>query len=193
MIIIKRRVTTTISEKHYDILKKHAKKYETQQKVLETALDLLEHGAFLNPVPTPLDEMWSRLGRDLKSSTVLLNKPLFEELARSAQEEKIHELLSITKPAEVIVNWYYQKPLKNCNLQEVMAGICLAMETGNWFNAITCLEYDTFFDLNINHSLSLKGSRIFTQYLEDLFEAYGVRVENKISDVNIHMRIFNGK
>lgn len=38
----KRRVSTTISIKHWELLKKYTEKYETQQKVLELALESLE-------------------------------------------------------------------------------------------------------------------------------------------------------
>ncbi len=38
----KHRVNTTISEKHWEILKKHTGKFETQQKVLESALQSFE-------------------------------------------------------------------------------------------------------------------------------------------------------
>ena len=43
------RISTTISQKHWELLKKHTEKFETQQKVLEHALESLENSSKQNP------------------------------------------------------------------------------------------------------------------------------------------------
>ncbi len=39
----KYRINTTVSSKHYGLLKKHAEKYASQQKTIEHALELLDN------------------------------------------------------------------------------------------------------------------------------------------------------
>jgi hypothetical protein len=51
-------IATTISEKHWELLQKHAKKYETQQKALELALEGLENNSNQLPELTLGQKFW---------------------------------------------------------------------------------------------------------------------------------------
>ncbi len=96
----KRRICTTISAKHWELLKKYAEKFETQQKALEFALESLEKcGRQIQPL-TPEEEQWMRAGREMKTVCVL-HKDLLKALLETADFEKIKEVVNNQKPAEL--------------------------------------------------------------------------------------------
>jgi hypothetical protein len=55
------RISTTISQRHWALLQKHAEKYETQQKALELALESLENSAKQSPVLSQEEKLWMSL------------------------------------------------------------------------------------------------------------------------------------
>ncbi|WP_230627865.1 hypothetical protein [Methanosarcina barkeri] len=54
----KHRIATTISEKHWILLKKYGEKFETQQKALELALECLENNSKQCPKLTIKQNIW---------------------------------------------------------------------------------------------------------------------------------------
>jgi len=46
------RISTTISQKHWELLKKQSEKFETQQKTIEFALESLENSSKQSPALT---------------------------------------------------------------------------------------------------------------------------------------------
>jgi hypothetical protein len=69
------RISTTISQKNWELLKKHTKKFETQQKVLELALEGLENSSKQNVTLTEEEKLWMRL-KWAKSVCILEKMPL---------------------------------------------------------------------------------------------------------------------
>ena len=186
----KHRVCTTISAKHWDILKKHTEKYETQQKALEFALESLEN-AKQNVVLSQEEELWMRIGRELKSNICVLHKNIFEELIESAGFDKNKEILTRFRPAEYIVVWYLQKPLKKCSLKEVIEGIVFT--TRNLDGLLDTINYTdeiSHYNLKITHTVSMKVSKLINLFFEDLFKAYGVKTESDISESSVFMKIY---
>ncbi len=189
----KHRVCTTISAKHWDILKKHTEKYETQQKALEFALESLENSK-QNVDLSQEEELWMRIGRELKSNICVLHKNIFEELIESVGFDKNKEILTRFRPAEYIVVWYLQKPLKKCSLKEVIEGIVFT--TRNLDGVLDTISYSddgNHYNLKITHTVSMKYSRLFNLFFEDLFEVYGVRTESEISKNSIFMKIYKNR
>lgn len=60
VILQNHRISTTISQKHWELLKKYAEKFETQQKALEHALESLENSSKQNPALTEEENLWMR-------------------------------------------------------------------------------------------------------------------------------------
>jgi hypothetical protein len=87
----KRRVCTTISAKHWELLKKYTAKYETQQKVLELALESLENNSKHITALSQEEEHWMRIGREAKSVACLIQKDGLKELLKTADIERIKE------------------------------------------------------------------------------------------------------
>jgi hypothetical protein len=69
------RISTTISQKHWELLKKHAEKFETQQKAIETALESLERISKQIPALTSEEKYWMRL-KKIKSLVIIEKKCL---------------------------------------------------------------------------------------------------------------------
>lgn len=187
----KHRVCTTISEKHWEILKKHTGKFETQQKALEFALENLENSKLQSPVQTPEDELWMRVGRDLKRVICILHKDFLFELVKNADFEKLSNIITRQNLIEYHVVWYYQKPLKELSLYEVVVGIVLTTRMANWLDAINYAEEKDHYILNGNHSVgSVEYSMIFKKFFETLFSTYGARMETDISGNSIFIKVF---
>ncbi len=186
----KHRVCTTISAKHWELLRKHTEKYETQQKALEFALESLENEK-QNVVLSQEEELWMRIGRELKSNICVLHKNIFEELIESVDFDKNKEILTGFKPAEYILVWYLQKPLKKCSLKEVIEGIVFTTRNlSGLFDTINYKDEISHYNLKITHTVSMKFSRLFNLFFEDLFKAYGVKTESEISENSIFMKIY---
>lgn len=184
----KHRVHTTISAKHWELLKRHTEKFETQQKVIEHALENLENGS-TNQKLSPEMHLWMRIGRDMTPIS-LLHRNFLEALFVTADIEKIEKITTVLKPGEYLVEWYYQKPLKNCSLKEVIDGIIFTTKRGNLFDTINYTEDGNCYSMKINHSLTIKGSRWFRIIFEDLFKAYGVKTESEFSETGVFIKIF---
>lgn len=188
----KRRVSTTISIKHWELLKKYTEKYETQQKVLELALESLEkEKEKQSSVLSPEEQVWLRM-REL-NVVCLLHKDLFRELSRTADVERFDKLLTKLRWAEYGVVVYNQKPLKECTLKEVMDGLVITIKAEKLLDEIKYTDDGNYYTLRVNHSVVCCGigySNSFKLFFEGLFEAYGAKTETKISENNLFMKIY---
>lgn len=184
------RISTTISSKHWEILKKHAKELETQQKVLEVALEKIESESSQEQI-SPKEYLWMRTGREMGSAISIIHKSLFEELIDTADCERLLKIYAKLKPAEFLVVWYYQRPLKKCTLKEVIEGIIATTKMGNWFESLNCRDNGNYYTLEVNHVLKMKGSKLFNKFFEDLFRAYGVETVSEMSETGFFIKINN--
>ncbi len=186
---MKHRINTTISSKHWEILKKYAAKYETQQKALEAAIDSLESG----------QKQGSELSRDQKTWMHILGLQtichiqidLMLELFRTADYERLSKLLTTLKLAEYVVVYYYQKPLKKCSLKEIMHGIVVATR---WLNLLISIEYvdnGDYYTLIATHRVkNIEYSKTFTLFFDILFESYGAKTEKHCSEHSFFINVY---
>lgn len=184
------RLCTTISIKHWELLKKHKEKYGTQQKVLELALENLEKNEKQSPMLSLEDQLWIRMCKELKM-ICYLHKDLFFELVKTADFERFAEKIIKLKLSEYQVVWYYQKPLKECSLKEVIDGIVITTKMGNWLDTINYTDDDHYYSLKVTHSGgSMNYSKGFKIFFESLFRAYGVKTQSEISENSLFMKVF---
>lgn len=185
----KRRISTTISAKHWELLKKYTEKFETQQKALEFALENVNNGSKQSQALSPEEEVWLRIYREQRSFICILARKVFEDLMDSADLERQLKLMAMINPGEWLVSWYYQKPLKKCSLKEVIDGTIFIIKIGNYFDSVACSEEFNCYTVGASHSLGMKGSKLFKMWFENLFEAYGVKTESEISVNGIFIKI----
>jgi len=185
----KHRINTTISAKHWEILKKHTENFETQQKVLEAALENLEKRSKQEHILSPEDQYWISAGGEMKSAC-LVHRDIFEVLIDTANLERIIEVINNQKPTEHLIARYYQKPLKKCSLKEVIDGLIFFIKVGNIPDVINCTDEGNYYILKVVHSLNIKFSKMLETFINSLFEAYGIKIENEISEKVLFIKIY---
>lgn len=175
--------------KHWELLKKYTENHETQQKVLELSLENLEKENQI-PMLTPEEQLWMRIGKELKV-ICYLHRDIFLELMKTADFERIAEIITKLKISEYQVVYYYQKPLKESSLKEVMDGIVITTKVANWLDTINYTDDGGYYTLKATHSAgSMDFSNLFKIYFETLFEAYGVRTHSEISENSFFVKVF---
>jgi hypothetical protein len=169
-------------------LTKHAEKFETQQKALERALECLENSSKHNPALNPEEELWMRL--KWANSLVIIEKTGFKLLLESAHNELLHDYFVRDKPIQCAIEFYFQRPLKECGLKEVMDGLVISSKVTNWFDTVNYTDDGNHYTLRMTHSLGSNASNLNIVAFESLFETYGVKTESTISPKTIFMKIF---
>ena len=175
----KNHLHTTLSDKHWKLLKKHAEKFNTHQKTLELALESLENGSDQTQVQSPEEQLILRL-MGIKS-TCFIHRDLFSEFIRTSDLPRIRELF---KDAPQIIEWYYQKPLKKLSLREIVDAIVIYFRAGNWVDSINYTDNNDHYYIKMLHSLNPKDSEISKILCESLCTAYGVKIDCEVSEKN---------
>ena len=187
----KYRVNTTISQKHQKILKKHTEKYGTQQRTLENALEGLENNQNEDiGLPPDEQELWMRIGREIKDVFTLLQRDITKQLFETADLEKFKEHTQNEKPAEFAIEWYYNKPLRECTLHEIIEGIIIKVKIQGGADSVNFIEDEKYHTLNIAHSMGVNCSIIFVIMYESVFDTYGAQYETHFSERNVFFKIY---
>jgi len=170
------------------LLKKHTEKFETQQKVLELALESLENSSKQSSALTEEERIWLTQ-RSMKTICSSL-KDSIKVILETVNIEMFNEYLNKYKPLEYTMEYYFQKPLKEISLKELLDGVVITGVMSNWFDTIDYTDDDNHYTMLITHSLGLNSSKINKMGIESMFETYGVRVESTISEKTIFMKIY---
>lgn len=182
------RISTTISQKHWELLQKNTKEFGTQQKVLEFALESLENSSKQIPELSREERVW--LAQKSMKTICSVLKDTLKVLLETANIEMFNEYLNKYKPLEYAMEYYFQKPLKEISLKDLLDGVIIMGNMSNWFDTIDYTDDGNHYTLLITHSLGLNNSKLNRMGLESLFETYGVKAESKISEKTIFMKIY---
>lgn len=182
------RISTTISQKHWELLKKHTEELGTQQKVLELALESLENSSKQSPALTEEERIWLTQ-KSMKTICSILKDSL-KILLETVNIEMFNEYLNKYKPLEYMMEYYFQKPLKEISLKELLDGVVITGDLSNWFDTIDYTDDDDHYTLLITHSLGLNNSKLNRMVIEGSLETYGVKVESTISEKTIFMKVY---
>ena len=128
----KYRLSTTISKKHRDLLKKHLEKYKTQQKVLELALESLENNSNQqhSPAISLEEELQLRIIREMKY-TCIFPREFLKILFKFSDVERLYEFIADQQWLEFSVEFQYNKSVKECSLKEIMDGVTNSARMAN--------------------------------------------------------------
>jgi hypothetical protein len=170
------------------LLKKHTEEFGTQQKVLELALESLENSSKQNPELTREERVWLTQ-RSMKTICSIL-KDTLKVLLETANIELFEEYLNKSKPLEYTIEYYFQKPLKEISLKELLDGLVIMADMSNWFDTVDYTDDGNYYTLLITHSLGINNSILNRMGIERLFETYGAKIEITISEKTIFMKIF---
>ncbi len=187
--MMKNRVCTTISSKHWGLLKKHTEKFLTQQKVLEAALENLENNSKQNSALTP-EEHEFLFSRGAIKSACIIHRNILEVLIDTANLKRVIEVIINQRPGEHIIAQYCKKPLKKCSLEEILDGFTFFARSSNIPDSINYTDEGNYYILRIIHSLDIKFSKMLEAFINSLFEKYGVKIENEISEKVLFIKIY---
>jgi hypothetical protein len=184
----KHRVATTISEKHWELLKRNAEKFETQQKALELALECMESNSKQRLMLTEEEKFWTHAASD--KTACIVQKDFLKMLIENSDIEFHKEYVTRNKPIEYTIEHYIQKPLKECSLKEIVDGLTIVFRISHLFDTIDYKDNGDYYLLMVTHSLGLNSSKLNLLTFESVFNTYGVKVWSMISEKTIFMRIF---
>jgi hypothetical protein len=173
--------------KHWEILKKHVETHQTQQKVLEHALETLD--ASCQPGKARPGEGESIPAMDEKSAD-LVQKYALMMLLDSIDLDKAREYIARVKPTVYALEYYYHKPLSECSLKEIMDGLVVISRAIGWYDTVDYVDNGDHYLLKLTHSLGLNGSKIARMVNEIMFDAYGARIETIVSEKGVVQTIF---
>lgn len=182
------RISTTISQKHWELLKKHTEEFGTQQKVLELALESLENISKQSPELSREEKVW--LTQKSMKTICVIQKDNLKVLLETANVEMFSDYWNKYNPLEYAMEYYFQKPLKGISLKDLLDGVVIMGNMSNWFDTIDYTDDGNHYTILITHSLGLNNSKINKMGIERLFKTYGVRVESTISEKTIFMKIY---
>jgi hypothetical protein len=185
------RISTTISTKHSALLKKHAEKYGSQQKALEHALECQENenNSKTTSKLSPEEEMTIQLVQ-LKLACLVEKQALKDIYANMTPEG----LLAVTdkhkNSFQYVLEVYYQKPLNECSLKEIIDGAVFNSKLGNCYETVAYTDDGDHYTFNATHGLGLNWSKMNEVFLESLFKSYGVKTKSTISERGIFIKIY---
>jgi hypothetical protein len=183
----KYRINTTISRKHRELLNKHTATFETQQKVLEAALECLDSCTKHRAALTPEQDLMVRCLEG--NSACLIQKDSLKLLMKTADLESFREYVIQYKPIEYGVEFFHHKPLKDCSLKEVMEGIVINARMSNWFDSADYTDDGDSYMLKITHTLGKNASEQLKIVIESVFTSYGVPARSTISGKTFFMKV----
>lgn len=184
----KYRVNTTISSKHQEILTKYAEEYGTQQKVLEHALEGLNDNSDQFELDQKL-ELWMRVYR-IKDLIVILPKDYTKKLFDTVDFDNLQEYIENEKPVEFTIEWYYDKPLTECTLKEIVRGITLNLKIQSLADSLNCTDHGNHYTINIAHGFGINGAKIIEMMNKNVFKSYGAQYDSYFSERSVFFKIF---
>lgn len=183
-------VNTTISSKHNEILLKYSEKFGTKQEALENALESLENTLKESELSSE-EEIWMLMyHKDLMKSQILIPRGLIKILLKTSNIEKLKSYVGNFRQTEALLEWYYQKPLEQLTLKELIRGITLRTKLICFADNVECLENEDHYTINIVHSLGIFQSQLYVIVNESAFESYGAKFESYFSDRSIFFKIY---
>jgi hypothetical protein len=187
----KHRIATTISDKHWALLTKYAEKFETQQKALELALECLEKNLKKRQELTIEKKYW--MVYESINSMCCVQKDSLRILMETINLECFKDYVAQNKPIEYIVEYFHQKSLIECSLEEVVYGLTITFRISHLFDTVDYKDNDDYYMMALTHSLGLNNSKLNLISMESVFKTYGANIESRISEKTIFIKIFKNK
>lgn len=181
----KHRLSTTISQKHWELLKKHSCRFETQQKALEHAMEMMENGN--GKSLTPEEKLWIHYGCEMRSICGV-TREMLRTFLNSSDIESVFQ--ATRKMMIYFIEDHYQKPLRKCSLKEILDGLVFNGRVVNWFESVNYEDKEMYYCLRFVHSFSLNSSRLNNGWIEELFNEYGKKTESYISEHSIFVKVY---
>jgi hypothetical protein len=180
-------ISTTISQKHLELLKKHAEKLGTQQKALEYALECMESSSKQNSALTEEEKLCMHIIQ--AKLPCLIERECLKKLIETADIDLYKSFVTQYKPIENVMEHHFQKPLKECSIKEIIDGLVINSKISNWFDTVNSKDDIDHYTIVLTHRLGLKASKIMGILIENVFITYGAKVRIITSENSTFIRI----
>jgi len=188
----KSRVSTTISQKHFAILEKHAKEQGAQQKVLELALEAFDNNTLQDP-PLSLEESFILNTWRGKLSCVVYRE-LFNNLVRSTDLKLAEDWYKENKMCMAFaLEFFYQRPFKDLSLREILDGLVATAKISNWFNEYTYSDDGDHYTLKVYHDCGITGSKYILLMFENIFNFSELKYKSSISEKSLFVKVYKSE
>lgn len=174
--------------RHATLLKKYIANYETQQKVIEAALDSLDNNQRPMPALSHDEELWLMIGR--ARAACAIQKEGYRIMLETVDIERFREYVSRQKPVEFVIEYYCHKPLGECSLVEIMDALVINCRVSNLVDTIDFTDDGDHYTLKMTHDLGINNSIMLTIVHESLFTSYGVKSTCSASERSLFIKVF---
>jgi hypothetical protein len=182
------RISTTISQKHAAMLKKHTEQYGSQQCALEHALESLDNGSNQNSELSIEQQFILQTWADKVSC--VSNIECFKWLMETADLDQYKIRFDDVNPMVYTLEYIYQKSFKEFSLKEIIEGIDAALKISNWFDTLIHTDDGDYYMLKIYHSIGMKGSKLILMLIEGAIKAYDTDYESTVSEKSVFIKIY---
>ncbi|WP_128860001.1 hypothetical protein [Methanocella paludicola] len=170
------------------MLKKHMSKYETQQKVIEAALENLDNDSKQITGLSEEDELWLQI-KNIKS-VCAIQRESFKILLETLNIDRYRDHVAEKKPLEFIVEVYYQKPLRECSLVEILDALVVLFKVSNLVDTVQYSDDGDHYTLKMTHDFGFNHSRLLKVLNEGFFRSYGAYADYIVSDRSLFIKIY---
>lgn len=120
-------------------------------------------------------------------------KNAFKLLIENCDIKLLLEFLIQNKPVEYGIEFYFQKPLNECSLKEVLDGIVIIARITNWFDTVDYMDNGSHYTMIMPHGFGPNASRINTIVIESGLKTCGVKAESTIYPKTIFVKRFKNQ
>lgn len=173
-------------------MNKYKEKYGTQEKALEVALENLDKNSSLTPELTPEEKLCLDIYR--KKLAIIYERTGFKALMGTLKTYE--DILSVMDchgeegPLKFVIEYYLNKPLKDCDLKEILNVMVINARTSNWFDSVDYTDEGTHYKFIMLHSMGINCSEISSLAIRRFFDSYGVKYDINISSKSVFANIF---
>lgn len=186
----KYRVNTTISLRHKELLQKQVEKHGTQQKAIENALENLENNSNQSQELFQEEKLWLGFHREGKGILTIFPNELTRILIETADIEYFREYIKKVKQAEAALNYYYNKPLKDFSLPELVEGIILNIKLQGSSDTLNYTEENGYYEIYLTHRLGINVSKSLKIMNESVFDSYRAKYETYLTERSVFFKIY---
>lgn len=186
----KYRVNTTISQKHYKFLQEQVKKYGTQQRTLEHALEKMDHNSPQTYNLSAEEKHWLRIYQEVKEIITIFPKDFTKVLFETAEIEGFREFIKNMKQTEGALEYYYSKPIKEFSLQEIVDGMMLNINLQGSADTVDCVEEKDHYNIRLTHRLGIFNSQAVVIMYESLFDSYDAKYETYFTERSVFFKLY---
>ena len=154
-------------------------------------MECLENSSKQRLALTEEEKFWMHMAS--VKATCIVQKDFLKMLMETADIELHKEYVTRHKPIEYAIEYYLQKPLKECSLNEVINGLVVSARMSHWFDTVDYMDDGGYYTLRITHSLGINNSKIVQICHDSVFKTYGAKTESVISEKTMFTKIFKNK